>query len=169
MINVLFLCTGNSARSILAEAILNRAGAGRFQGFSAGSQPKDQPNSHALALLTKLGHAVAPMRSKSWDEFAQFGAPEIDIVVTVCDAAAGESCPVWPGKPVKAHWGIADPANVTEPDAARIAFLEAFALLSERIGCMVNLPIETMEPAEVNACLAEIGHLPGATMASEAS
>lgn len=164
MINVLFLCTGNSARSILAEAILNRVGAGRFRGYSAGSQPKSDPNPHALALLEKLGHDTNVFRSKSWDEFATDDAPEIDVVITVCDSAAGESCPVWPGKPVKAHWGIADPAGVTEPTAARIAFLEAFALLSERIGSMVNLPIETMSPAEANAALAEIGRLPGVTM-----
>lgn len=164
MINVLFLCTGNSARSILAEALLNRVGAGRFRGFSAGSQPKNDPNPHALALLDKLGHATASLRSKSWDEFAAEDAPEIDIVITVCDSAAGESCPIWPGKPVKAHWGIADPADVTEPTAARIAFLEAFALLGERIGSMVNLPIETMPPAEVNTRLAEIGRLSGATL-----
>lgn len=164
MINVLFLCTGNSARSILAEAILNRVGAGRFRGYSAGSQPKDAPNPHALALLERLGHATGALRSKSWDEFGEADAPKIDIVITVCDAAAGESCPVWPGKPVKAHWGIADPANVTEPEAARVAFLEAFAQMAERIGSLVNLPVETMAVGDLNARLAEIGRLPGDTM-----
>ena len=119
VMNVLFLCTGNSARSILAEAIMNREGRGRFRGFSAGSQPKGEPNPFAIALLKKLNFDTAALRSKSWDEFASPGAPEMDFVFTVCDSAAAEQCPYWPGQPMTAHWGLADPAAVEGSDAAK--------------------------------------------------
>jgi len=138
VINVLFLCTGNSARSILAEAILNRRGAGRFAGFSAGSRPRGEVHPLALALLRDKGHDVAALRSKSWDEFAEKGAPRMDRVVTVCDNAAGEACPVWPGHPAKAHWGLPDPAAVKGSEAAqRRAFADIYAVLDQRIAELV--------------------------------
>ena len=130
--NVLFLCTGNSARSILAEAILNKEGAGRFLAFSAGSHPKGEVHPGAIALLKELGYPTDGFRSKSWDEFAEEGAPPIDTVVTVCDNAAGEVCPIWPGKPSKLHWSTPDPAAV-EPPAQRGAFIDAYRLLHARI------------------------------------
>lgn len=134
--NVLFLCTGNSARSILAEAILDHEGGGRFRAFSAGSHPKGRVHPAALALLDELGLPIEGYRSKSWDEFAAEGAPPIDLVVTVCDNAAGEVCPIWPGKPVKAHWGVPDPAEVEGPDQ-RQAFRDAYDALHERIGTLL--------------------------------
>jgi len=138
VINVLFLCTGNSARSILAEAILNRRGAGRFAGFSAGSQPRGDVHPLALALLKEKGHDVARLRSKSWDEFAAGNAPRMDRVVTVCDNAAGEACPVWPGHPAKAHWGLPDPAAVHGSEAEqRSAFAETYAALDRRVAELV--------------------------------
>ena len=130
--NVLFLCTGNSARSILAEAILNKEGADRFRAFSAGSHPKGQVHPAAIALLQELGYPTEGFRSKSWDEFAEEGGPPIDYVITVCDNAADEVCPIWPGKPAKAHWSTPDPAAVDGP-AQRGAFLEAYRLLHARI------------------------------------
>jgi arsenate reductase len=130
--NVLFLCTGNSARSILAEALLNRLGEGRWQGLSAGSFPKGEVHPMALRLLAERGFPTDGLRSKSWDEFANPGAPRIDHVITVCDNAAGETCPVWPGNPARAHWGLADPAAI-EGAGQRAAFEEAFALLDARI------------------------------------
>jgi arsenate reductase len=134
MRNVLFLCTGNSARSILAEAYLNARGAGRFRAFSAGSRPAGKVNPFALELLAAKGIPAGGARSKSWEEFAAPGAPKLDYVITVCDNAAGEACPLWPGKPVTAHWGVADPAAVQGSDAEkRAAFLAAFAELSARI------------------------------------
>jgi len=133
-VNVLFLCTGNSARSILAEAYLNAAGGGRFRAYSAGSHPNGKVNPLATELLRSRGIATEGLRSKSWDEFAAPGAPRLDYVFTVCDNAAGETCPLWPGKPVKVHWGVADPAAVQgSAEEKRKAFLEAFALLSARI------------------------------------
>lgn len=130
--NVLFLCTGNSARSILAEAILNREGEGRARGYSAGSHPKGQVHPAALKLLGELGYATEGLRSKSWDEFAAPGAPRIDLIITVCDNAAGETCPIWPGHPAKLHWGIPDPAAVYG-NAQSAAFKEAYRVLHERI------------------------------------
>jgi arsenate reductase len=138
VINVLFLCTGNSARSILAEAILNRRGAGRFAGFSAGSHPRGEVHPLALALLREKGLAVADLRSKSWDEFAAPAAPRMDRIVTVCDNAAGEACPVWPGRPAIAHWGLPDPAAVPGSKAdRRRAFAETYQALDERIARLV--------------------------------
>lgn len=133
-VNVLFLCTGNSARSILAEAYLNHAAKGRFRAYSAGSHPGGKVNPFALELLAKNGIPISGLRSKSWDEFAAPGAPKLDFVFTVCDNAAGEVCPIWPGRPSKAHWGVPDPAAVQGSDAdKRQAFRDAFARLSSRI------------------------------------
>ena len=138
-LNVLFLCTGNSARSILAESLLNGRGRGRFVGFSAGSHPKGKVHSLALALLEDMKLPTSGLRSKSWDEFAVPGAPEMDFVVTVCDDAAGEVCPIWPGQPVTEHWGMADPAAVTGPELLqRAAFREAFSELESRIRKFTN-------------------------------
>lgn len=167
MINVLVLCTANSARSILGEAILNKIGAGRFQAFSAGSHPRGLPNPLALELLEQSGHPIEALRSKSWDEFAVPGAPNMDLVVTVCDAAAGESCPYWPGAPVKAHWGIPDPAGVAGGlDAERAGFLLAYQRLHARMAALVALPVETMPQSEFQAAVARIGLLEGATKMS---
>jgi len=142
---VLFLCTGNSARSILAEALLNHWGGERFRGLSAGSHPKGAVHPLALALLAERGLPSGGLRSKSWDEFAQPGAAPIDVVLTVCDAAAGETCPYWPGQPVTAHWGIPDPAAVDGPeDRRRQAFSDAFDTLEQRIRLLTGLPIETL-------------------------
>ena len=154
--NVLFLCTGNSARSILAEAILNRAGAGRFRAFSAGSFPKGQVHPAALGLLDELGYPIADFRSKSWDEFATAGAPELDFVFTVCDNAAGETCPVWPGQPMTAHWGIEDPA-AAEDDGQRQAFRNAFYALQRRIGLFLALPLDSIDELSLRTQLREIG------------
>jgi arsenate reductase len=162
--NVLILCTGNSARSILAEAILNREGAGRFKAHSAGSQPKGEPNPHALSLLKDLGYETESFRSKSWDEFAGPGAPTMDFIITVCDSAAGEACPYWPGHPLVAHWGIPDPAGVEGTDAEkRAAFMEAYRRLSSRISEFVNLDVESQDLATLKRRLAEIGAMEGAT------
>ena len=155
---VLFLCTGNSARSILAEAILNDRGGDRFRAYSAGSHPAGRVNPGALAELTRRGLAAAGFRSKSWDEFALPDAPEIRFVFTVCDNAAGEACPVWPGRPISAHWGIPDPAEVTDPpEAVAEAFAEAYERLSHRIQRFLALPIEGLEDADLAQALAEIG------------
>jgi protein-tyrosine-phosphatase len=156
--NVLFLCTGNSARSILAEAYLNAAGRGRFVAHSAGSDPAGQVNPLALELLEKNRIDTGGARSKSWDEFAQPGAPELDFVFTVCDNAAGEACPVWPGQPMTAHWGIADPAAVRgSDDERRHAFLVAFKELSTRINLFLSLPMEKLERAALKKELDRIG------------
>ncbi|MFO1151210.1 MAG: helix-turn-helix domain-containing protein [Alsobacter sp.] len=162
--NVLILCTGNSARSILAEAILNREGAGRFKAYSAGSQPKGEPNPHALSLLKSLGYETDGFRSKSWDEFAGPDAPTMDFIITVCDSAAGDACPYWPGHPLVAHWGIPDPAAVEGSDAEkRAAFMEAYRRLSSRISEFVNLDIDHQDLASLKARLAQIGAMEGAT------
>ncbi len=156
--NILFLCTGNSARSIMAECALNREGQGRFRGFSAGSHPIGKVNPHALDLLRRQNYSVDGLRSKSWNEFAGPDAPKLDFVFTVCDNAAGEICPIWPGQPVTAHWGIPDPAAVTESDeAAKKAFFEAFRQLNNRISIFVNLPFERLDRLTLQQKLKEIG------------
>ena len=148
--NVLFLCTGNSARSILAESILNREGKGRFRAFSAGSQPKAQVNPHTLNLLRHLGYDTAALRSKSWSEFAVAGAPALDFVFTVCDNAAGETCPAWFGAPVQAHWGIPDPAAVEGTDAQKMAaFRSAYEELERRIASFMRLPLESLDRSQL--------------------
>lgn len=156
--NVLFLCTGNSARSILAEAILNREGRGRFRAWSAGSHPKGKPHPYALDLLSKLNHDTAFARSKSWSEFAEPGAPAMDFVFTVCDSAAAEVCPVWPGQPMSAHWGIPDPAAVEGSEAERRqAFTEAYRLLLNRISIFTSLPMRSLDRLSLQRRLDEIG------------
>ncbi|MEI8145957.1 MAG: arsenate reductase ArsC [Alphaproteobacteria bacterium] len=155
--NVLFLCTGNSARSILAEALLNRLGAGKFHAFSAGSHPKGVVNPHAIDLLESRGHGIANLRSKSWDEFAAAGAPEMDFVITVCDTAAGETCPIWPGQPMTAHWSIPDPAAVEgQPYEIDQAFSEAYRMLRRRIEVFVALPFAKIDKLVLRARLSEI-------------
>lgn len=156
--NVLFLCTGNSARSILAEALLNSLGNGRFKGYSAGSYPKGVVHPIALAMLRAHGLPTTGLRSKSWDEFAQPDAPPMDFVFTVCDNAAGETCPIWPGQPITAHWGIPDPAAVTGADeAVRRAFSTAFKELRTRIALFLSLPIEKLDRLILKTRLNEIG------------
>jgi arsenate reductase (thioredoxin) len=160
--NVLFLCTGNSARSILAEAYLNAAGRGRFVAFSAGSHPGGKVNPFALELLQKNRIDTAALRSKSWDEFARPGAPELDFVFTVCDNAAGEVCPLWPGQPMSAHWGVNDPAAVQGTDAQkRKAFLRAFSELSTRINLFMSLPLDKLDRLVLKKKLEEIGKAGG--------
>jgi arsenate reductase (thioredoxin) len=156
--NVLFLCTGNSARSILAEVLLDHWGKGRFRGYSAGSFPRGAVHPAALDLLQSLRLPTAGLRSKSWDEFAHPGAPEMDFVITVCDQAAGEICPVWPGSPVTAHWGIPDPAAVTgDPDKVRRAFRDAHRLLESRIKLFTALPLDKLERLAMKRRLDDIG------------
>jgi arsenate reductase (thioredoxin) len=164
--NVLFLCTGNSARSILAEAILNQIGGGKFCAFSAGSQPKGQVNPHTLALLRSLGHDTAGLRSKSWNEFAKPGAaPALDFVFTVCDNAAGEACPFWPGQPMTAHWGVPDPAEASGSEAEiALAFKDAYRMLRQRIAIFTALPIRSLDALSLQQRLREIGRLQGATV-----
>jgi arsenate reductase len=155
---VLFLCTGNSARSILAEAILDRLGKGRFTAYSAGSRPAGKVNPHAIALLQKFDYPTGEFRSKSWDEFAGPGSPEMHFVFTVCDNAAGESCPVWPGHPMTAHWGIADPASVTGTDEEKqAAFAEAYLQLQERIERFLGLPFASLGKEDLRRALTDIG------------
>jgi protein-tyrosine-phosphatase len=162
--NVLFLCTGKSARSILAEAILNKAGAGKFQAFSAGSQPKGQVHPEARKLLQSLGFDTHGFRSKSWNEFARPGAPALDFVFTVCDNAAGEACPLWPGQPMTAHWGIPDPAAATGSAAeVSLAFKNAYRMLSQRIGVFAALPLRSLDRMSLQAKLKDIGRLESAT------
>ena len=162
--NVLFLCTGNSARSVIGEAILNKTGAGRFRAYSAGSQPKGQVNPNTIKLLKGLGYDTSAFRSKSWAEFAKPGAPVMDFVFTVCDDAAGESCPVWPGQPMTAHWGIPDPAAATGTDAEIAqAFAEAYRMLNQRIGAFTALPIASLDRLTLGSKLKEIGRSQGAT------
>ena len=162
--NVLFICTGNSARSIIAEAILNREGRGKFKAFSAGSHPKGNVNPRTLDLLRKFNYDVSTLRSKSWDEFAQAGAPELDFVFTVCDNAAGESCPLWPGQPITAHWGIPDPAAAEGSEAEiELAFKDAYRMLNRRIDLLLALPIEKLDRLVLTTRLKAIGRSEGAT------
>ena len=156
--NVLFLCTGNSARSLIAEAVLNREAQGRFRAFSAGSQPKDAPHPMTLDLLKKLNHDISFARSKSWDEFTLPGAPVMDFVFTVCDNAANEVCPIWPGQPMTAHWGVPDPAAAEGSEAEkRLAFADAYRMLSNRISIFVNLPLASLDRLSLQAHLEKIG------------
>jgi arsenate reductase len=156
--NVLFLCTGNSARSILAESLLNHRGHGRFRGFSAGSFPKGAVHPLALELLHRMGLPTENLRSKSWDEFAAPGAPALDFIFTVCDNAAGEVCPVWPGKPISAHWGIADPAAVEGTAAEQaLAFRKAFKELESRIKLFTTIPLPWSDRSELKSQLDSIG------------
>jgi arsenate reductase (thioredoxin) len=156
--NVLFLCTGNSARSIMAEAILNREGKGRFKAYSAGSQPRGTVNPYAIRLLQKLNYTTDFAQSKSWDEFASADAPVMDFVFTVCDSAAAETCPIWPGQPMTAHWGVPDPAAVEGSDAEKaIAFADAYRMLNSRISIFVNLPIASLDRLSLQNRLDSIG------------
>jgi len=156
--NVLFLCTGNSARSIMAEALLNHKGKGRFTAYSAGSHPKGLPRPEALQQIQSAGIAINDLRSKSWDEFAAPGAPHMDFVFTVCDNAANEACPYWPGQPMTAHWGIPDPAAVKgTPDEIARAFRDAFVILDRRIGLFLSLPLNTLEHLAVQREIDRIG------------
>jgi arsenate reductase (thioredoxin) len=158
--NTLFLCTGNSARSIMAEAILNKLGKGKFKAYSAGSQPKGEVNPRTIELLQSLGYDTAGFRSKSWNEFAKPGAPPLDFVFTVCDNAAGEACPVWPGQPMTAHWGVPDPAEAQGSDAEiALAFKDAYRMLHQRIGIFVALPIRSLDRLSLQAKLKEIGRV----------
>lgn len=156
--NVLFLCTGNSARSILAESLLNHIGRGRFRAYSAGSFPAGRVNPLAIELLAQLQIDAAGARSKSWNEFAQPGAPQFDVIITVCDQAAGEVCPVWPGRPVTAHWGVPDPTLATGNEAERMqAFRVTLGALEHRIHALVNLPLASLDPLRVRHELDRIG------------
>jgi len=156
--NVLFLCTGNSARSILAEAILNREGQGRFKAFSAGSYPKGEVHPYTKELLDNMNFDTSFARSKSWDEFAVDGAPAMDFVFTVCDQAAAEQCPVWPGQPMTAHWGVPDPAAVDGNEAEkRLAFTDTFRMLNNRISVFTSLPISSLDSLALQRQLDEIG------------
>ncbi len=158
--NVLFLCTGNSARSIIAEVLLNAIGAGKFKAFSAGSYPRGQVNPFAVELLQKNRLPTEGLRSKSWDEFAAPGAPELDFVFTVCDQAAGEVCPIWPGQPMTAHWGIDDPAAVEgSDDAKRKAFFKTYNELQRRLSILVSLPLDKLDRLTLKKRLDEIGKL----------
>ena len=162
--NVLFLCTGNSARSILAEGILRKEGAGRFRAFSAGSHPKGAVNPLALRVLESFDYPINGMRSKGWEEFSGPDTPVMDFVFTVCDQAAGEVCPIWPGQPMTAHWGIDDPAAVDGPDVFReAAFVTAFRYLKNRITVFTSLPIGSIAKVALGSNLREIGHMDGST------
>jgi protein-tyrosine-phosphatase len=154
----LFLCTGNSARSILAEAVINREGLGKFKGFSAGSYPKGEVHPYAIDVLTRLNHDVSFARSKSWDEFATPDAPKMDFVFTVCDQAAAETCPFWPGQPMSAHWGLPDPAAAVGNEAEiRLAFSETYRMLRNRISIFVNLPLQSLDRLVLQERLDDIG------------
>jgi arsenate reductase (thioredoxin) len=162
--NVLFLCTGNSARSIIAEAILNKLGRGRFHAYSAGSQPKGEVNPNTLALLRGLDYDTSAFRSKSWNEFTRPGAPQFDFVFTVCDNAAAEACPVWPGQPMTAHWGVPDPAEAKgSPAEIGLAFKDAYRMLNQRIGIFVALPIRSVDQLSLTKRLKDIGRMEGST------
>jgi arsenate reductase (thioredoxin) len=156
--NVLFLCTGNSARSVIAEALMNRLGRGRFRGYSAGSMPKGAINPYSIPVVEALGFEATDFRSKSWDEFAAPGAPRLDFIITVCDNAADEVCPVWPGQPVTAHWGVPDPAEATgEPAEIAAAFAEACRQLRARIELFLQLPLETLDAMALKQRMRQIG------------
>jgi protein-tyrosine-phosphatase len=156
--NVLFLCTGNSARSIIAECVLNQLAAGRFKAFSAGSHPKGEVHPHALNLLQRQGFDTTELRSKGWEEFARPGAPQLDFVFTVCDNAAAEVCPVWPGQPMTAHWGLPDPAAAIGSEAEKnVAFADTMRMLRNRIGIFVNLPLASIDRLSLRRRLEEIG------------
>ena len=166
--NVLFLCTGNSARSILAEAYLNYAGKGRFHAYSAGSQPKGIVNPLAIKVLGSLDYPTDNLRSKSWEEFAGADAPLMNFVFTVCDNAAGESCPVWPGQPMTAHWGVEDPAEVEGTDIEKeAAFAAALRYLKNRIAAFTSLPLESIDRLSLGTRLRDIGRIEGATAGQE--
>jgi arsenate reductase (thioredoxin) len=162
--NVLFLCTGNSARSIMAEAILNRLAQGKFVAYSAGSHPKGQVNPYAIELLRNLDYDTSGFRSKSWDEFAEAGGPSFDFVFTVCDNAAAEACPVWPGQPMTGHWGVPDPAEArgTAVEVA-LAFKDAYRMLHQRIAIFTSLPLRSLDRLALRSKLREIGRMDGAT------
>jgi len=165
VLNVLFLCTGNSARSIMAEAILNKAGGGRFPAFSAGSMPKGAVNPFALKVLESYGYPATGLESKSWNVFATADAPRMDFVFTVCDNAAGEACPLWPGQPITAHWGIEDPAAVDGSDIDKErAFVTAFRYLRNRISIFTSLPVERLDNLALAAKVREIGRMEGSTI-----
>jgi arsenate reductase len=162
--NVLFLCTGNSARSILAESVLRKDGEGRFKAFSAGSHPKGIVSPFAIKVLEHAEYPTEGLHSKSWNEFALPGAPDLDFVFTVCDSAAGEECPYWPGQPMTAHWGIDDPAAIEGTDIQReAAFVTALRYLKNRISIFTNLPIRSLDQMTLNKRLREIGQLEGAS------
>lgn len=163
-LRVLVVCTGNSARSIMAEAVLNREGLGRIEAFSAGSRPQEAPHPLALGLLAELGYDVSAMRSKSWDEFLGPQAPLLDLVITVCDDAAEQACPAFPGVPMRVHWGLSDPAAISGPQAAqRAAFLQSYRDLTARVTAFINLPFEAMTLRELEPVLTAIGRMDGAT------
>ena len=165
--NVLFLCTGNSAPSILGEALLNHVGQGRFRGYSAGSTPKGAVHPMTLETLAKAGISIEGLRSKPWDEFAVPAAPKMDFIFTVCDNAAGETCPIWPGQPLTAHWGIEDPAAVNGPEfKQRAAFEDALRFLRNRLGAFVNLPLASIDRMALNSRLEAIGAMDGTTTKS---
>jgi arsenate reductase len=158
--STLFLCTGNSARSIIAEAILNKIGQGKFRAYSAGSQPRGQVNPNTIQLLHGLGYDTSGFRAKSWNEFAKPGAPALDFVFTVCDNAAGETCPVWPGQPMTAHWGVPDPAEAQGSEAEiALAFKDAYRMLFQRIGIFTALPIRSLDKLSLQNRLREIGRV----------
>jgi protein-tyrosine-phosphatase len=162
--NVLFLCSGNSARSIMAEAILDKLGQEKFRAYSAGSHPKGQVNPYTLQLLRSLGYDTSHLRSKSWNEFAKPGAPPLDFAFTVCDNAAGGACPVWPGQPMTAHWGVPDPAEAAGSQAEiAVAFKDAYRMLHQRIGVFTALPIRSLDQLSLQSKVKEIGHMEGAT------
>ena len=156
--NVLFLCTGNSARSVIAEAILNKLGAGKFRAHSAGSHPKGRVHPETLRLLQSLGYDIAALRSKSWDEFTGSGAPHIDFVFTVCDNASAEACPYWPGQPMTAHWGVPDPVAATgTPAEIALAFKDTYRMLNQRIGIFTSLPLQSLDRLTLQNKLKDIG------------
>jgi protein-tyrosine-phosphatase len=158
--NVLFLCTHNSARSVIAECIMNRLGQGRFKGYSAGSQPSGEVNPYALELLKRLNYDTSTLRSKSWNEFAAPDAPKLDFVFTVCDNAANETCPYWPGQPMTAHWGLPDPSQVTGTEAERrLAFADTHRMLHQRISIFTNLPLTSLDKLSLQSQLDQIGRM----------